>query len=65
MYAYLVLIPSGEFCVGVQFASGYRCYYPHTASPDIDNADWHGIINAESGSYYCWDNFVGHPYEEF
>jgi hypothetical protein len=55
MYAYLVGGPDGTY-LGVQFNSGFRCYYP-----DTNEDDYHACLNAESGSYWCWDNGI-HPH---
>lgn len=62
MYAYLLGGPEATY-LGIQFKSGFRCYYPSLHEPE-----YHAIVNAESGSYWCWDNGIrphGIPYIPF
>ena len=62
MYAFKVYIPEDNvWYLGLQFQSGYRCYYPATASPQEENPYFHAIMNAESGSYWVWDNLKDKP----
>ena len=67
MYAWRVSDGTGWY-LGISFnndAKGqltfYRCYYPNTKSPDENNPYFHAIINAESGSYWVWDNLIDKP----
>ena len=49
MYAFVV--QNGPMKnLGLEFADGFRCYYPSTSEND-----YHNIVNAESGSYYVHD----------
>ncbi len=52
MQIYLVGTQEGDF-LGLQFASGYRCYYPSKGE-----SDYHAALNAESTSYWAWDNGI-------
>lgn len=55
-----------QYYLGVTFQSGYRCYYPGTASNGEQiNGTWMGILNAASGSYYVHDWIKGMDYIAF
>ena len=63
--AYKVRV-NGVYMLGVEFQSGYRCYYPDTGSNgEMLNGYWKGILNASSGSYYVWDWIKGMDYHQF
>lgn len=59
MYAFLLEV-DGRRLLGVQFKKGFRCYYPST-----NEANYHEIVNAESGSYYSWDYLRRRAYITF
>ena len=60
MYLFLVGTPDGDH-PGVQFKSGYRCYYPQ-----YGESVYHDWLNAESTSYRLWDMHIhGQPYTQF
>lgn len=58
-FAYLLKAGEREF-LGVEFFSGFRCYYPTTTA-----ADYYAILTAGSGSYFVHDFLIGKPYTEF
>ena len=58
-FAYLLKIAT-HLVVGVEFFSGFRCYYPTSSE-----ADYRGIISAGSGSYYVQDYLKGKAYVAF
>ena len=62
MYAYLLKV-GRVLTLGIQFQRGFRAYYPA-----LGEADYHAIVNSESGSYWCWDQGIrpgGIPYVRF
>ena len=52
MYAFLLEV-GGERRLGIQFKNHGRYYYPSS-----NEDDYHAIVNAESGSYWCWDGGI-------